>query len=82
MPEPEPPKAELKSKLLKLHEIHDNIKTGYTEYGMYFWITSISVIIGGFFHLAGVAAFILTLILFYLAGRGHSKLKAASKEAK
>ena len=82
MPESEPPKAELKSKLLKLHEIHDNIKTGYTEYGMYFWIISISVIIGGFFHLAGFAAFILTLILFYLAGRGHSKLRSASKEAK
>jgi hypothetical protein len=76
---PEPPKAELKSKLLKLHEIHDNIKTGYIEYGMYFWVISLSVIIGGFFHLAGVAAFILTLIFFYIAGRGYNKLKAASK---
>ena len=66
----------------RLLEIHENIKTGYIEYGMYFWIISISVIIGGFFHLAGVAAFILTLILFYFAGRGHSRLRSASKEAK
>ena len=75
MPEPESPKAELKSKLLKLHEIHENIKTGYTEYGMYFWIISISVIIGGFFHLAGIAAFILTIIFFYWVGKGHIKLR-------
>ena len=74
---PEPPKAELKRILLELHGIHDNIKIGYNEYGMYFWFITLSVIIGGFFHLAGFAAFILTLILFYLAGRGHSKLRSA-----
>ena len=74
MPEPEPPLPQLKSNLLTLREIHNNIKIGYTEYGMYFWIISLSVIIGGFFHLAGVAAFILTLILFYWLGRGHNKL--------
>ena len=73
MPEPEPPLPQLKSNLLTLREIHNNIKIGYTEYGMYFWIISLSVIIGGFFHLAGVAAFILTLILFYWLGRGSPK---------
>lgn len=82
MPEQESSKEDLKSILLELHEIHDNIKLGYNEYGMYFWFTTLGVLIGAFFHLTGVAAFILTLVFFYLAGRGHSKLKAASKEAK
>lgn len=64
----------LKSNLLTLKAVHDNIKVGYTEYGMYFWIISISVIIGGFFHLAGIAAFVVTIVLFYWLGHAHSKL--------
>ena len=59
----------------RLHKIHNNIKTGYTEYGIYFWITSLSVVIGGFFHLAGVGAFIFTLIFFYWLGRGHKRIE-------
>ena len=66
----------------RLLEIHENIKTGYIEYGMYFWIISISVIIGSFVHLAGVAAFILTVTLFYWAGQAHSRLRAASPPPK
>ena len=76
-PNPQPPLPQLKSNLLTLKAVHDNIKVGYTEYGMYFWIISISVIIGGFFHLAGIAAFIATIILFYWLGNAHSKLGSA-----
>ncbi len=57
-----------------MHNIHDNIKIGYIEYGMYFWIISISVIIGGFFNLAGVGSFIITITLFFWLGKGHKKL--------
>ena len=80
MPETENPEAQLKGRLLQLYKIHENIKTGYIEYGMYFWIISLSVIIGGFFHLAGVAAFLLTLILFYFTGKGHNRLKQKPAE--
>ncbi len=49
---------------------------------MYFWIISLSVIIGGFFHLAGVGAFIITIIIFYWAGRVHRKVKDRIVERK
>ena len=63
-----------KENIKRLHKIHENIKTGYTEYGIYFWIISLSVIIGGFFHLAGIGALIFTLIFFYYLGKGHHKI--------
>ena len=63
-----------KKTLTELHTIHEHIKTGYIEYGMYYWIISISVIIGGFFNLAGVGSFIFTIIFFFWLGKGHKKL--------
>ena len=63
-----------------LHEIHENIKEGYTEYGIYFWISSLSVIIGGFFGAAGIGAFIITIIFFYQLGRLHRHIEKKVKE--
>ncbi len=57
-----------------LYGIHQYIRVGYTEYGMYFYIISLSAIIGGFFNLAGVGAFVMTLLLFYWAGKAHKKV--------
>ena len=63
----------------KLHEIHNDIKEGYTEYGIYFWISSLSVIIGGFFGAVGVGAFIITIIFFYQLGRLHRHIEKKVK---
>lgn len=42
---------------------------------MYFYIVGISAIIGGFFNLAGILAFISTLLFFYMMGRTHTKIE-------
>jgi hypothetical protein len=41
---------------------------------MYFYISGISVIIGGFMNIAGFVAFIVTIGFFYFMGKAHSKL--------
>ena len=57
-----------------IYKIHQTIKIGYTEYGFYFYITGISAIIGGFIRLAGVAAFIITIVFFYIMGKMHGQI--------
>ncbi len=57
------------------YDIHSNIKEGYDAYGLYFWITGISAIIGGFIGIAGIGAWILTIGIFYWVGKGHKHLK-------
>ena len=49
---------------------------------MYFWITSISVIIGGFFRVIGFMAFIITITFFYFLGKGNSKIDETIKNKK
>ena len=56
----------------ELFEIHSYIQTGWSQYSMYFYISGISAIIGGFFKLAGIGAFILTLAFFYFMGKAHT----------
>jgi len=53
---------------IALYKIHKSIKAGYDEYNLYFVITSISVIIGGFFGVGGIMAWALTLFIFYWLG--------------
>jgi len=56
----------------ELFEIHNYIQIGYSQYSMYFYIIGISAIMGGFFRLAGIGAFILTLTFFYFMGKTHT----------
>jgi hypothetical protein len=65
---------EIPQHILNLHNIHEVLKEGWTEYNLYFYIGGISVIIGGFFNVAGVAALIITLAFFYYMGKLHKKL--------
>ena len=58
----------------ELFEIHTYIQIGYSQYSMYFYITGISAIIGGFFKLAGIGAFILTITFFYFMGKTHATM--------
>jgi len=53
---------------IAFYKIHKSIKAGYDEYSLYFFITGISVIIGGFFGVGGVIAWVLTLFIFYWLG--------------
>ncbi|MEM4066545.1 MAG: hypothetical protein QXV17_06775 [Candidatus Micrarchaeaceae archaeon] len=65
----------------KLYNIHTDIKKGYTEYGIYFWIASLSTIIGAFVRLAGLAAFVFSLVFFFWMGKFHSHVeKEMAKE--
>ncbi len=57
-----------------LYNIHVNIQRGWSQYSLYFYVSGISAIIGGFFKLAGIGAFIFTLAFFYLAGRMHKRI--------
>ncbi|MEM3860753.1 MAG: hypothetical protein QW478_15395 [Candidatus Micrarchaeaceae archaeon] len=59
----------------RLYDIHTAIKKGYTEYATYFWISSISIIIGNFIKLEGLAAFIFSLIFFFWMGKFHSHVE-------
>ncbi|MEM0201854.1 MAG: hypothetical protein QXR73_01620 [Candidatus Micrarchaeaceae archaeon] len=59
----------------KLYDIHTAIKKGYNEYGIYFWIGSLSAIIGGFVKLVGLAAFIFSLVFFFWMGKFHSHIE-------
>jgi hypothetical protein len=60
--------------ILNLHGIHETLKEGWTEYNLYFYIGGVSVIIGGFFNVAGAAALILTFLFFYHMGKFHKKV--------
>ena len=64
----------------KLHNIHLDLKEGWQEYNLYFYIGGISVIIGGFMHVAGATALIITLIFFYYAGKFHLAIKNRRKK--
>ena len=57
-----------------LIERHEIIKEGYDNYSLYFWVSGLSVLIGGFFGLSGVAAFIVSIIFFYYTGKLHRHL--------
>jgi len=56
----------------ELFEIHTYIQTGWNQYSMYFYISGVAAIIGSFFKLAGIGAFILTLAFFYFMGKAHT----------
>jgi len=56
----------------ELFEIHNYIQTGWSQYSMYFYISGVAAIIGSFFKLAGIGAFILTLAFFYFMGKAHN----------
>jgi len=58
----------------ELLEIHNYIQIGYSQYSMYFYIAGISAIIGGFFKLAGIGAFVLTITFFYFMGKTHATM--------
>ena len=58
----------------ELFEIHTYIQIGWSQYSIYFYITGISAIIGGFFQLAGIGAFILTITFFYFMGKTHATM--------
>lgn len=60
--------------LYTIREIHESIKLGYTEYSIYFWVTSISIIIGEQLHAAGLTAFVITLVFFYFLGKWHKNV--------
>ena len=60
--------------------IHHAIKTGYTEYGLYFWIISLSTLIGGFFGMAGLGAMALSFWMFYWLGKFHVHVAPPSHE--
>jgi len=58
----------------ELFEIHNYIQIGWSQYSMYFYISGVSAIIGGFFKLAGIGAFILTITFFYFMGKTHATM--------
>jgi len=58
----------------ELFEIHTYIQTGWNQYSMYFYISGVAAIIGSFFKLAGIGAFILTLTFFYFMGKAHTTI--------
>ena len=70
---------EKRKKLHNLYLIHKTIKAGYDEYNLYFFVTSISVIIGGFFGVGGLAAWALTLFIFYWLGHFHKQIESKLK---
>ena len=54
--------------------IHGNIKRGWTEYSLYYYLIGLSVIIGGFFGLTGAFALFFSLGIFYWLGKFHVKI--------
>ena len=72
----------IKSYVIKIHKIHETLKDGWQEYNLYFYISGISVIIGGFFNIAGFLAFVVSMLFFYILGKFHMKIKKHTSQGK
>ncbi len=61
-----------KARHLIIREVLKTMKDGYDHYSWFWWIISLSIIIGNsLFGLVGTSAIIVSFVLFYVLGLFH-----------
>ena len=66
-----------------VYDTVETIKEGWTNYNFIFYISSVSVILGGLFGATGFLGFLVTIVFFYYAGRFNRGWKSVwQKHAK